>query len=249
MKTAPPPADEKDRLEALRQTGVLDSEPEESFDQLTDLAARLCGAPVALITLVDVDRQWFKSCHGLEIHETPRDVAFCAHTILEEDLFVVPDTLRDERFHDNPLVAEEPRIRFYAGSPLVTGDGHALGSFCVIDFVPRELPPEHADALRTLARHAAAMLQLRRIRALLGEHSVAWERANRTGDALAKDAALTALSADFRHMVDERERAETELRRLEHQVQELEQLEGPRSARRLASALEPSLQALSLIHI
>ncbi len=213
MKIAPLPPTEEARIAALRQTGALDTEPEGSFDYLTILASEICGTPIALITLVDVDRQWFKSCVGVEIAETPRDVAFCAHTILQPDLMVVSDALQDERFADNPLVTAAPRIRFYAGSPLVTHDGHAIGTLCVIDTVPRRLSPEQVEALRTLARHASAMLGLRRTKELLRAHAQEWERAE--GDAATRSAALAKLGDDLKDMIAEREQAEASLRALE----------------------------------
>lgn len=244
MKPAPLPLNERERLVALRQTGILDTAPEAIFDQLTDLAARLCGTPIALITLVDVDRQWFKSHHGIDVLETPRDVAFCAYTILEEDLFVVDDALLDERFADNPLVAREPKIRFYAGSPLLTSDGHALGSFCVIDYEPHKLPPEHAQALKVLARHATAMLQLRRIHALLEVNSIEWERARRAGDTDASAAALEALGRNLKEMVVERERSEAALREIEMRFEALEGAQKVRTLEDLTLALEGPLATL-----
>src|SRR5882762_3984460 len=158
---APIPTNEKKRLNVLWQYEVLDTVPEEVFDDLTELAARICGAPIALITLVDEKRQWFKSKVGISINETSRDVSFCGHAILQSDLFIVPDATRDERFSHNPLVTTEPKIRFYAGAPLVTPDGHALGSLCVIDKVPRELRAEQKQSLRVLARHVMTQLELR----------------------------------------------------------------------------------------
>ncbi len=162
MRPAPFPPDEEARLEALRSTGVLDTPPEADFDDLARLASRICGTPIALVSLVDSDRQWFKARVGTTATQTPRDVAFCAHAILGTDVFVVADALRDERFHDNPLVIADPKVRFYAGAPLVSDDGHALGSFCVIDHVPRELAPEQIDALRALGRQVVTQLELRR---------------------------------------------------------------------------------------
>jgi two-component system, sensor histidine kinase len=156
------PQNETARLAALRQLAVLDTAPEETYDGITRLAAHICQAPVALISLVDEDRQWFKARTGLETRETPRDVAFCAHAILQNDLFIVPDALADERFKDNPLVTSHPRIRFYAGAPLINADGHALGTLCVTDSVPRELSEEQKEALRTLARLTVTQLELRR---------------------------------------------------------------------------------------
>src|SRR5882672_2312069 len=158
----PIPADEKRRLHVLWQYDVLDTVPEEVFDDLTELAAHICEAPIALITLVDEKRQWFKSKVGLTVAETSRDVSFCGHAIAQSELFIVADATQDERFADNPLVTSEPGIRFYAGAPLITPDGHALGTLCVIDKVPRELRPDQKNALRVLARHVMTQLELRR---------------------------------------------------------------------------------------
>src|SRR5262249_41139521 len=134
---------------------------EESLDELTRLAAYLCQAPMALISLVDEHRQWFKSRVGVAQTETPREVAICAHAILERDLFVVPDTQADDRFVNSPLVAGETRIGFYAGAPLVTPDGMALGTLCVMDRRPRDLSPEQARVLRVLGRQVVTQLRLR----------------------------------------------------------------------------------------
>src|SRR5205085_857740 len=128
VSAAPLRADEAERLAALRRYGILDTEPEPAFDDLTLVASIVCETPIAAITLVDEHRQWFKSIVGLPVRETSRDLSFCAHTIVEADLLVVPDVLADARFSTNPLVISEPRIRFYAGAPLVTPDGHALGT-------------------------------------------------------------------------------------------------------------------------
>lgn len=155
------PANEKQRLETLRGYEILDTEPEAAFDDLTFLASYLCETPVALISLVDADRQWFKSKVGVSVLETSRDIAFCASAILQPDLFIVPDATQDERFADNPLVAADPKIRFYAGAPLMT-QGQALGTLCVVDRVPRELLPEQLEALRALSRQVVAQLDLRR---------------------------------------------------------------------------------------
>ena len=154
----PLPVNEESRLEALRDYDVLDTPPEQAFDDLARLASYICGTPVAMVSLVDGARQWFKAKVGTEMTETPRDVAFCAHAILQPDLFMVPDAEADERFADNPLVRGEPQVHFYAGVPLITPDGHALGTLCAVDRVPRQLSPEQQDALRALARQAMDQL-------------------------------------------------------------------------------------------
>ena len=153
---------EKKRLKVLWQYEVLDTVPEAVFDDLTELAARICEAPIALISLVDERRQWFKSKVGTSVSETSRDVSFCAHAIKQSDLFIVPDATQDARFANNPLVTSDPKIRFYAGAPLVTADGYALGTLCIIDKVPRDLRPDQKQALGILARHVVSQLELRR---------------------------------------------------------------------------------------
>ena len=162
MHAAPLPADEPARLAALNRYAVLDTAPEVGFDDLTELAAIICGTPMALVSLVDRDRQWFKSRHGVEDTETPRDVAFCAHAILSDDVFVVPDASVDPRFHDNPLATGGPRIQFYAGAPMQSPDGFALGSLCVMDSTARTLTATQRQALKCLARQAVTQLELRR---------------------------------------------------------------------------------------
>ena len=153
---------EKKRLKVLWQYEVLDTVPEALFDDLTELAARICEAPIALISLVDEKRQWFKSKVGTTVNETSRDVSFCAHAIKQSELFIVPDATKDARFANNPLVTSDPKIRFYAGAPLITPDGYALGTLCIIDKVPRELRPDQKQALGILARHVVSQLELRR---------------------------------------------------------------------------------------
>ena len=148
------PLGEQTRLDALRSLNILDSNPEERFDRLTRLAKRLFGVPIALVSLVDADRQWFKSCVGLKATETPRDVSFCGHAILQDDIFLIPDASVDERFSDNPLVTENPHVRFYAGCPLAVPNGSKLGTLCIIDVVPRDLSPDDLSLLRDLARMA-----------------------------------------------------------------------------------------------
>jgi len=158
----PLPKNEAGRIEALRRYAILDTFPEQEFDDLARLAALICGTPIAMVTFVDENRQWFKSRVGMSLPETPRNVSFCAHAILKPDLLVIPDARADERFRSNPLVTGAPKIRFYAGAPLVAQDGHALGTICVIDTVPRELTEAQREALKSLSRLAVAELQLRR---------------------------------------------------------------------------------------
>ncbi len=197
MSPAPLPPDEGDRLEALRLYRVLDTGAEQVFDDLTLLAAEICGTPISLVSLVDSDRQWFKSKVGLNVTETTRDIAFCAHAILQRDVFVVPDAAADQRFSDNPLVLEEPRIRFYAGAPLRSPEGLPIGTLCVIDRTPRRLEPRQVEALRILGRLVMAHLESRR---LLAD---ATEMAERRREAAASAAAGDPASrrALLRHTV------------------------------------------------
>jgi GAF domain-containing protein len=155
MVAAPPPANEAERLRALQSYDILDSAPEAIFDAMTELAANMCDVPIALVTLVDEKRQWFKSNCGLSgAHETQRSVSFCAHAILGNEIFEVPDAAADPRFADNPLVTGEPHIRFYAGAPIRDEQGLALGTLCVVDRRPRLLT--HAQRM-TLERSAGAL--------------------------------------------------------------------------------------------
>ncbi len=163
------PANEEARVIALDKYAILDTDPEQSFDDLTLLASYVCKTPMALISLVDEDRQWFKSRVGIDASETSRDIAFCSTAILQSDVFVVPDALADERFRDNPLVVSDPHIRFYAGAPLINEDGYALGTLCVIDRAPRDLAPDQKEALQALSRLVLVHLEFRRNLILLKE--------------------------------------------------------------------------------
>jgi formate hydrogenlyase transcriptional activator len=158
----PAARDESARLRALQRYEILDTPPERPFDDLATLAARLCDAPIALVSFVAGDRQWFKARLGIDVDGSPRDISFCAHAIEQDDVFVVADAEKDARFAENPLVTGPPNIRFYAGAPLETVDGHALGTLCVIDRVPRDLTGAQLEGLRALARQVVSQLELRR---------------------------------------------------------------------------------------
>lgn len=163
-----PPVAEADRLRALAWYDVLDTVPEQVFDDIAQLAAITCGTPMAVLSFVDGERQWFKARVGLDAASTPRSVSFCAHGIISPGaLLVVPDPLEDPRFRDNPLVLEDPRIRFYAGAPLVTPEGLALGMLAVLDHRPRQIDERRRDALFILARQAMVHLETRKAMAVL----------------------------------------------------------------------------------
>jgi signal transduction histidine kinase/CheY-like chemotaxis protein len=150
------------RIDTLKNFQILDTMPEQEFDDLTLLASQICEVPIALISFIDEDRQWFKSRVGLSATETPRDYAFCAHAIKGDDLFIVPDAAQDTRFSSNPLVTKDPHIRFYAGTPLITSEGYKLGTLCVIDRQPRELSEDQKRALNALGRSVINLLEARR---------------------------------------------------------------------------------------
>jgi GAF domain-containing protein len=162
MLKAPLPSNERDRLRTLELYKVLDTGSEKTLDDLTRLAGDICEAPIALISLIDESRQWFKAKIGIDATETPRDIAFCAHAILDDKVLEVEDAARDTRFADNPLVTSAPSIRFYAGAPLTVADGHALGTLCVIDRRPRHLNPFQRRSLETLRQAVVTQLELRR---------------------------------------------------------------------------------------
>ena len=157
------PDNESQRLAALAEYDILDSLPETAYDDITHLASELCGAPLAAVSLVDENRQWFKAAVGLDVTETPRDIAFCAHALFGPEVLVIPDARTDARFADNPLVTDNPKFRFYAGAPLVTPGGEVLGTLCVIDHVSRDLSEEQSRSLTALARQVMAQLELRRL--------------------------------------------------------------------------------------
>ncbi len=161
MKAAPIGQDELDRLEALYRYRLLDTGADQAYDDITALAAQICGTPIALVSLVDTQRQWFKSRVGLDVAQTPRDISFCGHAIHGREVFEVSDAREDERFADNPFVTQEPNIRFYAGAPLVTPDGYAVGTLCVIDSVPHKLSDAQRSALTALGRQVVQQMELR----------------------------------------------------------------------------------------
>lgn len=162
MVKAPTPVNEVSRLAVLHGYNVLDPAPNPLYEGLTYVASEICGTPVALISLVDADRQWFKAKVGTELRQTSRDLAFCAHAILRPEVMVVPDATKDDRFRDNVLVTLEPKIRFYAGAPIIAPGGEEIGTLCVIDTIPRELNAGQLECLRILAQQVQALFDLHR---------------------------------------------------------------------------------------
>lgn len=161
MPAAPLPADESERLAALRAYEVLDSAPDPAYRDIVTIAGQIMGTPIALISLIDAERQWFLARDGLVVPQTHRDLAFCAYTILGPDPLVVNDAHQDQRFAQNPLVTGDPNIRFYVGAPLETPDGHRIGSLCAIDRVPRDITPGQLGAMQALSRQVVRLLELR----------------------------------------------------------------------------------------
>lgn len=177
MINPPTPINEQERLEALYEYDVLDTLPEQDFDYLTAIASQICDTPISLITLIDASRQWFKSNHGIDVRETDRSYSFCAHAInTPNKIMVVPDARFDERFTDNPFVTNEPRVVFYAGVPLVTDAGYALGTLCIIDNKPRMLNEKQYEALRALSNQVVRLLDLRKKNKELAETKDALEK-------------------------------------------------------------------------
>lgn len=161
MKRPPLPPNEEARLREFKRLKILDTAAEKLFDDIARIASVIAGTPIALLSLVDGTRQWFKAKVGLDVDETPRDVAFCAWAILGDEIFEINDASKDERFADNPLVVSSPAIRFYAGAPLKMSSGEGIGTVCVIDSEPRELDETQKEALRALSRIAAALMESR----------------------------------------------------------------------------------------
>lgn len=185
--SAPRPVNEPARLEALHSYQVLDTDPESVFTELAQLSALICGTPMSLVSLIDEERQWFKAQVGINVRETPREHAFCQYAMRAGDVYEIPDATADARFANNPFVTGAPHVRFYAGAPLLTPDGHRLGTLCALDTVPRQLSPDQRDALRMLARQVMAHLEWRRTQLQLEEERQKLDGvlrlANRTGEA------------------------------------------------------------------
>ena len=200
MKIPQKTADEGKRLEALYQYEILNTLPEKEFDELVELASQICNAPISLITLVDKERQWFKARVGLEVNETSRDVSFCAHAIHHSEMMIVRDAMQDERFADNPLVLDQPNIRFYAGMPLINPQGYRLGTLCVIDTEARDLSDMQLNALEVLSKQVTRQMELILTNRKLAEsvrkikkQNEELEKLNRTNNKL-----LSVISHDLR---------------------------------------------------
>lgn len=163
MTNPGPSLDEDARLASLHGYSILDTTPEQIYDDVTALASLICATPMSLVSLVDAERQWFKSTVGVAFRETPRSVSFCAHTLPTGRTLIVGDAQKDPRFMHNPAVVGDPKIRFYAGAPIVDPAGHVLGTVCVIDTTPRTISPIQVAALEALARHTMALMEMRRM--------------------------------------------------------------------------------------
>ncbi|MBC8767766.1 GAF domain-containing protein [Arenibacter sp. BSSL-BM3] len=179
MKKPKVPQNEKERIKELDSYSILDTLPESDYDNLTTIAAEICGTPISLISLIDDKRQWFKSHHGLDATETPKEYAFCGHAInTPNDVFIVQDARMDERFHDNPIVTDDPHVIFYAGVPLVTEAGLPLGTLCVIDHKPNLLSQSQIRSLTALSKQVMNLLELRRNKILLEQAITELEEKN-----------------------------------------------------------------------
>ena len=222
MLLAPIPSDEEARLRALRDYDILDTPPEAAFDAITELAAMLLGVPIALVSLIDVDRQWFKSGYGLDVSSAPRDTSFCGHVVAAAEPVVVSDATRDERFADNPFVAGQPRVRFYVGVPLRAPDGSVLGALCGVDRAPREITASQLRGLTLLADQVMALLALRRAGRQLRAEQAALVESERELQAVF-DSMVEGVVVQDRdgHVVQHNRAAETILRISEEQVSAL----------------------------
>jgi GAF domain-containing protein len=229
--------EESARIESLESYEVLDTPAEKIFDEFAHLAAEIGETPTALISLVDGTRQWFKARVGLLAEETPRNIAFCAHAIECDDVFVVPDASLDPRFAENPLVTGAPSIRFYAGAPLITLDGHALGTVCVIDYVPREFSLEKQEALQALSRQVMAQLELRR---RLFRFSLGGGRASQIVDSIQRALQSNEFVLDYQPVVDARSGRIVEL-------EALLRWNDPRRGRLLPAEFLPAMEESGLI--
>jgi serine/threonine protein kinase len=205
-KPAPIPDNDMARVEALQKYEILDTPPEKAFDDITQLASFICQTPISLMGLIDKNRQWYKSKVGLDVIEAPRDITFCSYTISYGDLFIIPDTLLDDRFKDNPLVLSPPYVRFYIGAPLITSDGYALGTLCAVDQSPREMSSGQKEALLALSRQVVAQFELRRFASTLDKKNQelmeSHQRADRIFSALAE--ALPGTVLDGKYRLDEK---------------------------------------------
>ncbi len=219
----PIPANEVERLRTLRGYCVLDTEPEAVFDELTRVAARICDTPIALISLIDENRQWFKSRVGLDVRETPRELAFCAHALTQSGLLEVPDALDDMRFATNPLVTGAPNIRFYAGAPLIAPNNAVLGTLCAIDYVLRQLTPVQRATLQALSRAVVAELELRKrmreLTSVVVERDMAHQQLKLANDELElkiaeRTASLAAINRALEVEIEARTRVEARVRDL-----------------------------------